>query len=114
VKYWPQFHETETGWLLRRDAWGHGYATEAGRACVDWAFAALPVSYITAMIAPDNTRSIRVAQRLGFEPAREDVLLGDRVIVHAVEREDWASLDHRYVDQVVYAALATDWLMRDY
>jgi RimJ/RimL family protein N-acetyltransferase len=74
---------------LRRDAWGHGYATEATRACVDWGFAALPVTYITAMIQPENTRSIQVAQRLGFEPAREDVLLGDPVIVHAVQREDW-------------------------
>jgi RimJ/RimL family protein N-acetyltransferase len=93
LKYWPQFRETEAGWLLRRDAWGHGYATEAARACVDWGFAALPVPYITAMIQPKNTRSIRVAQRLGFEPAREDVLLGDPVIVHAVERENWASPD---------------------
>jgi RimJ/RimL family protein N-acetyltransferase len=90
LKYWPQFQETEAGWLLRRDAWGHGYATEAARACLDWGFAALPMPYITAMIAAENTPSIRVAQRLGFEPVREDVLLGDPVIVHAVERENWA------------------------
>lgn len=92
LKYWPQFQETEAGWLLRRDAWGRGYATEAARACLDWGFATLPVSYITAMIAPENTRSTRVAQRLGFEPAREDVLLGDSVIVHIVERESWGSM----------------------
>jgi RimJ/RimL family protein N-acetyltransferase len=92
LKYWPQFRETEAGWLLRRDAWGHGYATEAARACIDWGFAALPVPYVTAMIQPKNTRSLRVAQRLGFEPVREDVLLGDPVIVHALEREDWDSL----------------------
>jgi RimJ/RimL family protein N-acetyltransferase len=90
LKYWPQFQETEAGWLLRRDAWGHGYATEAARACIDWGFTGLPVSYIAAMIQPENTRSIRVAQRLGFESVREDVLLGDPVIVHAVKRESWA------------------------
>jgi RimJ/RimL family protein N-acetyltransferase len=90
LKYWPQFREIEAGWLLRRDAWGHGYATEAGRACVDWGFATLPVPYVTAMIAAENTRSIHVAQRLDFEPVREDVLLGDPVIVHSVERESWA------------------------
>ncbi len=93
LKYWPQFQETEAGWLLRREAWGHGYATEAVRACVDWGFATLPVPYITAMIHPENTRSARVAQRLDFEPVREDVLLGDPVIVHSLERESWASLD---------------------
>jgi RimJ/RimL family protein N-acetyltransferase len=27
LKYWPQFDEAEVGWVLRRDAWGHGYAT---------------------------------------------------------------------------------------
>jgi ribosomal-protein-serine acetyltransferase len=92
LKYWPQFRETEVGWLLGRDAWGHGYATEASRACLDWGFATLSVPYITAMVHPENARSIRVAQRLGFEAVREDVLLGDPVIVHVVERESWASL----------------------
>ncbi len=92
LKYWPQFKETEAGWLLGRDAWGHGYATEAARACLESGFAMLPVPYITAMIQPANTRSTQVAQRLGFQPLREDVLLGDPVIVHAVNRESWASL----------------------
>jgi RimJ/RimL family protein N-acetyltransferase len=92
LKHWPQFQETEAGWLLRREAWGHGYATEAARACLYWGFAALPVPYVTAMIQAKNTPSLRVAQRLGFKPAREDMLLGDPVIVHALERKDWASL----------------------
>ncbi len=85
LKYWPQFQETEVGWILRREAWGHGYATEAARACLEWGFAVLSVAYITAMIHPENARSIRVAQRLGFRPAREDMLLGDPVIVYTVE-----------------------------
>ncbi len=92
LKYWPQFQEIEAGWLLRRDAWGHGYATEAARACLEWGFATLPVPYITAMIQPANTRSLQVAERLGFQPLRQDVLLGDPVTVHAVNRESWASL----------------------
>jgi RimJ/RimL family protein N-acetyltransferase len=29
LKYWSQFDETELGWVLRRDAWGRGYGTEA-------------------------------------------------------------------------------------
>ena len=84
-KHWPQFGETELGWALRRDAWGKGYATEAGRACIEWGFAELDVPYLTAMIHPRNARSIRVAERLGFEPLREDLLLGDPVTVYALQ-----------------------------
>jgi RimJ/RimL family protein N-acetyltransferase len=89
LKHWPQFDETEIGWMLHRDAWGHGYATEAARACIDWGFAQLPVPYLTAMIQPENVRSIRVAERLGLTPLRTDVLLGDEVVVYAARREEW-------------------------
>jgi len=83
LKYWPQFGETEVGWLLRPDAWGRGFASEAGRACVEWGFEHLQLGHITAMIRPDNHRSIRVAERLGMEPLRGDVLLGEPVVVYA-------------------------------
>lgn len=89
VKYWPEFNETEAGWAFHRDARGKGYATEAARASITWAFDALPVSYITAMIRPDNSRSMAVARRLGLTPIREDVVVGIPVIVHAIGRAAW-------------------------
>jgi RimJ/RimL family protein N-acetyltransferase len=89
LKYWPEFGETEAGWVLRTDVWGHGFATEAARASVQWAFDTLDVPYLTAMIRPDNARSIAVAQRLRMRPLREDVLHGQPVIVHSVTREQW-------------------------
>jgi RimJ/RimL family protein N-acetyltransferase len=87
LKYWPQFGETELGWALRRSAWGRGYATEAARACADWGLSQLDVPYLTAMIAPGNVRSLRVAKRLGLTPLRDDVLLGDPVVVYGLDRE---------------------------
>jgi RimJ/RimL family protein N-acetyltransferase len=87
LKYWSGFDETEVGWVLRRDAWGHGFATEAGRASVDWGFRSFELPYITAMIRPDNPRSLAVAERLGMSPRRDDVLLGQTVVVYAVDRE---------------------------
>jgi RimJ/RimL family protein N-acetyltransferase len=86
LKHWPQFDETEVGWALRRDAWGHGYATEAGRACIEWGFADFDFPYLTAMISPDNASSVRVAERLGFNRLRHDQLLGDPVVVYALQR----------------------------
>jgi RimJ/RimL family protein N-acetyltransferase len=84
LKYWPQFDETEVGWVLRADAWGHGYATEAANACVEWGFREFALPYLTAMIRPDNARSIRVAERLGMTPLRRDALLGTPVVVYCV------------------------------
>jgi RimJ/RimL family protein N-acetyltransferase len=84
LKHWPQFDETEVGWVLRRDAWGQGYATEAARACCEWGLRDFDVPYLTAMIGPGNDASTRVAERLGFTPLREDNLLGDPVTVHAL------------------------------
>ena len=89
LRYWPQFDETEVGWVLRRDAWGRGFATEAGRACLTWGFDILPVCYLTAMIRPDNARSINVAERLGMAPLRTDVLTEVPVVVYWMKREDW-------------------------
>ena len=90
LKYWPQFDEAEVGWVLRREAWGRGYATEAARACAAWGFAAFDYPYLTAMIRSENARSIRVAERLGMTPLREDVLFGVPVVVHAVSRQSFS------------------------
>ena len=65
----------EIGWRLRRDAWGHGYATEAARACVEYAFGTLGLDELLAMARPGNTPSLRVMQRLGMthDPADDFV-----------------------------------------
>jgi RimJ/RimL family protein N-acetyltransferase len=86
LKYWSQFDETEVGWVLRPEVWGQGFATEAGRACIDWGFGTLQVPYLTAMIVPDKHRSIAVAKRLGMEPLRSDALMDLPVVVYAIKR----------------------------
>lgn len=67
----PTFHAhfmpaVEVGWRLSREHWGHGYATEGARAAVDFGFGELELDEIVAMIAPGNTRSRRVAERLAM------------------------------------------------
>ena len=89
IKYVPQFQETELGWILRREAWGRGYATEAARACADWAFRNFEIPYLISLIEPDNVRSIAVAKRLGMTPLRNDVLLGSPMVVHSLDRGSW-------------------------
>ena len=59
---WPGI---EVGWRLGRAAWGKGYATEAARAAVGWAWTVLGLEQLSSMIVSDNAPSQRVAQRLG-------------------------------------------------
>ena len=59
---WPG---TEVGYAFHPDAWGKGYAIEAAVAATDWAFDNLGWDEVIHCIAPDNTPSQKVAQRLG-------------------------------------------------
>ena len=79
---WP---ELEVGWTLARRAWGNGYATEAGRAAVEWGRAELGLRRIASVINPENRRSIAVAERLGMTFDRTTTLAaGDEVSVYAM------------------------------
>jgi len=70
---------TEVGVILSRDAWGHGYATEALHSFIDHAFRR-GADRITADIDPRNTSSLRLFEKLGFRhvgSATATFLLGD-------------------------------------
>lgn len=62
-----------TGYVLARDAWGHGYATEALAAVVAVA-SRLGVRRLYALCHPSHQASIRVLEKCGF--ALEDRLIG--------------------------------------
>jgi RimJ/RimL family protein N-acetyltransferase len=56
----------EVGWRLRREHWGHGYATEAARECLRFAFTTLELPEVVSFTAAGNARSRAVMQRLGM------------------------------------------------
>lgn len=59
---WP---EPELAWLVYADFEGKGYASEAARAARDWAWRARGLGPLISLIAPDNARSIALAERIG-------------------------------------------------
>lgn len=61
----------ELGYHLRRDHWGHGYATEAAQACMDYSFCVLKTDRLVSLIKPENIPSRRVAERNGMRVERE-------------------------------------------
>lgn len=62
----------EVGWRLAREYWGKGYATEAGREALKYAFDVLEVSEVVSFTAATNRRSEAVMQRLGLVNAHSN------------------------------------------
>ena len=56
----------EVGWRLVHQAWGHGFATEAGRAALEFGFETVGLDEIVSFTAVGNERSRAVMQRLGM------------------------------------------------
>ena len=83
---WPGF---ELGWMLRRASWGQGYATEAARRVMRYAFTDLDRKHLISLIREANTRSIRVAERLGQTLQGRVVLFGHEALVYGIDRAAW-------------------------
>lgn len=62
----------ELGYWLRRSAWGQGFATEAARLALDFAFGELDLSEVDAGHFADNPASGRVLQKLGFAYTQDE------------------------------------------
>lgn len=58
----------EIGYILKKQFWHNGYATECARALAEYAFNTLNLPEVIFEIRPENISSIRVAQRLGAKP----------------------------------------------
>jgi RimJ/RimL family protein N-acetyltransferase len=62
---WPH---VEIGWSVIRPRWGRGYALEAARAAARWVHEELRLNEVIHLIDPENTKSARVAEKLGATP----------------------------------------------
>ena len=65
LRWFEQEGGADLGFRFFRAVWGRGYATEAGRAYLDYG-AALGVPRIFANAIPSNIGSVRVLEKLGF------------------------------------------------
>jgi ribosomal-protein-alanine N-acetyltransferase len=66
----------ELGFLLRRDRWGQGLATEAARAVSNYGLGAMGLERLAAAILAANVAASRVLEKIGFQEVdrREAVL----------------------------------------
>ena len=63
---WPKQREASMGYILRRDCWGRGYATEAAIEILRLGFERMGAHRIVASCDVDNLASARVAEKLGM------------------------------------------------
>ena len=92
----PTYRSAALGFVYRREAWGHGYATEAARAVLGWAFATLDLNRVQAEVDTRNVASARVLEKLGF---RREGTLREDCIVDGVVSDSW-----------VYGLLRREWV----
>ncbi len=92
----------EIGWRLARAAWGRGYATEAARAAIDFAFGRLGLDEIVSFTVTANTRSRAVMERLGMTRDPADDF--DHPLIEA---------GHPMRRHVLYRLSASAWGSRD-
>jgi RimJ/RimL family protein N-acetyltransferase len=91
---WPG---PEIGWAFDRSAWGNGYATEAARRCLAFAFEDLGWDRVVHPIDPGNTASIALAKRIG------STLLGPTQLI----------LPHVVVNTELYGQSRAAWTARN-
>jgi ribosomal-protein-alanine N-acetyltransferase len=91
----PDYRSAALGYCLHETAWGHGYATEAARALLQWAFDTLDLNRVQAEADTRNAASARVLEKLGFlreGTLREDCIVNGDVSdswVYGLIRREW-------------------------
>jgi RimJ/RimL family protein N-acetyltransferase len=71
----------ELGWVLVPRVHGRGYATEAVRAALEWGDTHLSYSSVVCLIHPENTASIRVAEKCGFMKSCETTYRNEQTFI---------------------------------
>lgn len=84
----PQWPGVDLGWLIHRSQWGHGFASEAATAALEWVWEYTNIDRIVSLIAPGDLRSIRIATKIGerFERTDVDPVHGEPVHVYTIAR----------------------------
>jgi len=79
--------DVDLGYRLLREYWGQGYATEAGRACLQLGFGRFELETIIGRVARENIASVRVLEKLGMRYWKTDVCEHDpAALIYRIER----------------------------
>jgi ribosomal-protein-alanine N-acetyltransferase len=79
--------DVEVGYYLGRPAWGHGYATEAARACLRFGFDVIHLPRIVAVARLENEASRHVLTKLGMRHEHDGHFYGFDAALYSIERD---------------------------
>ena len=89
----------DIGWRLARPHWGLGFATEGGRAVLNYAFTQTDLTQLVSMTPVKNLRSRRVMEKLGMfksdanflhPKVPEDSPLQEHVL-YKIDKQQWSA-----------------------
>lgn len=83
--------EVEVDFVLGRDWWGRGYATEAAKAALAHGFENLKLDRIMALAKPDNTASRRVMEKIGMKYLRDAEYWGMTCAYYEISRAEYGA-----------------------
>ncbi|MEM7281516.1 MAG: GNAT family N-acetyltransferase [Pseudomonadota bacterium] len=84
--------KVELGFCLKRSAWGLGYATEASKRLVKFAFEKTSLNQLVASFCEENTPSIRVLEKCGFRDRGRMYCYGQDSPCYRITREEWKAI----------------------
>ncbi len=79
----------EVGYILKKSAWGKGYATEACTRMIDFGFENTELEEIVASIDRNNMASGNVLIKSGLKPAGDQLSYGEICPFFRITRDDW-------------------------
>ena len=68
------------------DFWGNGFATEAAKAVIDYAFGTLGLKSVKADVDEPNVISVRILEKLGMKKTRRAIVAGRPLLDYEIAR----------------------------
>jgi ribosomal-protein-alanine N-acetyltransferase len=83
----PEISEIEIAYLLYKDYWGKGMASEAAISTLNYGHNVLGLTNIVALVYPQNLASIKVIEKLGMEYVNDEEIWGVKLQIYQSEKK---------------------------
>jgi len=78
--------EIEIGYLIAKEYWHQGLATEAAKAIKDYGFEKIGTNRLISLISPENIASQKVALKVGLTYEKDTTMWNKTVRVYAINK----------------------------